>query len=203
MELDEVDIGILESLQEDSRISFNEIANKLGVSLPTIRSRVEKMLELGVISSFTAKIDRSSLPELTIAFLLLTVKPADINNIIKQLKDIKEVKKIFQIVNNQLLIEVVAADISQFKTFMSQNIRQLKEIEKIDTFLVSDIAKEDLKIDLKYPSLISLRCVYCKNPIKGEPFIFEVENKKYYLCCPVCKQKFKEKISKLLKKSKA
>ena len=200
MELDELDVNILESLQEDSRASFNEVAKKLGISVPTVRARVEKMLDLGIISAFTTKLDRSSLPDLTIAFLLLSVKPTDIENVIRQLQNFKEVKRIFQTVDNQLLLEVVATDITRFKTLITREISQLKELGNIETFLVSNIVKEDFKIDLKHPTLVFLQCVHCKNPIKGEPYIYEVENKKYYLCCPICKQKFKEKISKLLKK---
>ncbi|MEM3716058.1 MAG: AsnC family transcriptional regulator, partial [Candidatus Bathyarchaeia archaeon] len=44
-ELDELDFQIIELLQEDSRISFNKIASKLGISVGTAYNRVRSLEE--------------------------------------------------------------------------------------------------------------------------------------------------------------
>jgi Lrp/AsnC family transcriptional regulator for asnA, asnC and gidA len=49
--LSEIDIGILEKLQEDGRASYSAIARELGIAESTVRYRVEKLRESGVITS--------------------------------------------------------------------------------------------------------------------------------------------------------
>jgi Lrp/AsnC family transcriptional regulator for asnA, asnC and gidA len=53
VEVDEVDLNILSSLQENSRTPFTKIAEKLGVSDATIHLRVKKMEDMGLMKSGT------------------------------------------------------------------------------------------------------------------------------------------------------
>ncbi|MFV2016115.1 MAG: winged helix-turn-helix transcriptional regulator, partial [Candidatus Heimdallarchaeota archaeon] len=51
--LDEKDIVILENLGKDSRIKLSNLAEILGTSIPTIRSRIDKLEALGIIQNFS------------------------------------------------------------------------------------------------------------------------------------------------------
>lgn len=53
--MDGTDEKILEIFEEDGRISFTEVAEKVDVSEGTVRNRVEKMQETGVIEKFTVE----------------------------------------------------------------------------------------------------------------------------------------------------
>lgn len=55
--LDGVDRAILYALQRDARASPNEIARRVDVSGNTVRNRIGKLEEAGVITGYTAKID--------------------------------------------------------------------------------------------------------------------------------------------------
>ena len=48
--LDELDFSILSCLQRDGRMSFTVIAEKLNVSIGTVRTRVNKLIEEGTIN---------------------------------------------------------------------------------------------------------------------------------------------------------
>ena len=48
--LDELDFSILSCLQQDGRMSFTVIAEKLSVSIGTVRSRFNKLIEDGTIN---------------------------------------------------------------------------------------------------------------------------------------------------------
>lgn len=48
--LDEMDFSILSCLQEDGRMSFTVIAERLKVSVGTIRTRLNKMIEDGTVN---------------------------------------------------------------------------------------------------------------------------------------------------------
>ncbi|MDW7727975.1 MAG: winged helix-turn-helix transcriptional regulator, partial [Candidatus Methanoperedens sp.] len=61
MELDNLDVKILGHLLEDSRKSFNEIAKNCLTSVLTVKSRVDRMVELGIIRKFTVDVDNTKL----------------------------------------------------------------------------------------------------------------------------------------------
>jgi len=51
--MDDVDKKILETLRQNSRTPNNEIADKLGLTEGTIRNRIKRLVESGVIKKFT------------------------------------------------------------------------------------------------------------------------------------------------------
>jgi len=62
--IDNKDKQILSALQENSKISFRELAKSLGVPVTTIWRRVKNLEEKGVIKKFTIEIDRKKLQRL-------------------------------------------------------------------------------------------------------------------------------------------
>src|SRR3954467_12233985 len=56
-DLDAVDWALLEALQEDARLSFNELARRVHVSAPTVAQRVRRLEKSGVIVGYHAQVD--------------------------------------------------------------------------------------------------------------------------------------------------
>lgn len=61
VQLDELDIDILRSLNENARKSFRDIARELHVSLTTVSNRVRAMERAGVITGYIPVIDATKL----------------------------------------------------------------------------------------------------------------------------------------------
>jgi Lrp/AsnC family leucine-responsive transcriptional regulator len=57
MSLDEVDRTILRMLKENARISLAQISREVGLSSPTIKDRVDKLEEQGVILGYRPVLD--------------------------------------------------------------------------------------------------------------------------------------------------
>ncbi len=57
--LDGTDIAILKSLMEDGRKSFRAISREIKVSTPTVKSRYERLVNIGLIKSVKPEIDLS------------------------------------------------------------------------------------------------------------------------------------------------
>lgn len=55
--VDEIDRAILYHLQEDGRRSITDIATDLDVSDNTVRNRIQRMEEAGIITGYTVKVD--------------------------------------------------------------------------------------------------------------------------------------------------
>lgn len=73
--LDELDFSILSSLQKDGRMSFTVIAEKLKVSIGTIRTRFNKLIEDGTIS-IIGRVDPEKVGFRSYAHIAVFVRPA-------------------------------------------------------------------------------------------------------------------------------
>ncbi len=59
IDLDQIDVAILKSLMEDGRKSFRAISREIKVSTPTVKSRYERLVNIGLIKSVKPDIDLS------------------------------------------------------------------------------------------------------------------------------------------------
>ncbi len=62
--IDATDWRILDELQRDGRLSYNQLARKVNLSAPAVAERVRRLEERGVIAGYQARIDpaRAGLP---------------------------------------------------------------------------------------------------------------------------------------------
>ena len=63
-ELDQTDWRILAELQQDGRLSFNQLGRRVSLSPPAVAERVRRLEEAGVIAGYQARVDpaRAGLP---------------------------------------------------------------------------------------------------------------------------------------------
>jgi DNA-binding Lrp family transcriptional regulator len=59
VDLDDIDVAILKSLMENGRKSFRAISRQIKVSTPTVKSRYERLVNIGLIKSVKPEIDLS------------------------------------------------------------------------------------------------------------------------------------------------
>jgi Lrp/AsnC family leucine-responsive transcriptional regulator len=59
VDLDDIDVAILKSLMEDGRKSFRAISREIKVSTPTVKSRYERLVNIGLVKSVKPEIDLS------------------------------------------------------------------------------------------------------------------------------------------------
>lgn len=55
--LDHLDWRLLRELQADARLSYNELARRVGLSAPSVAERVRRMEDAGVIVGYRAEVD--------------------------------------------------------------------------------------------------------------------------------------------------
>ncbi len=78
MKLDKINIAILKELR-DGRKSFIEIAEKLAVAENTIRSRVNKLVETGVLT-ITGLVNPELIPEHKVVMIGVMLNTMDLVN---------------------------------------------------------------------------------------------------------------------------
>lgn len=74
-ELDEVDYQILELLRKNARMSAKEIAQKVFLSSTSVASRIEHLVQKGIIRGFGIAINPIALGYYTKAFINVEVEP--------------------------------------------------------------------------------------------------------------------------------
>ena len=74
--MDQVDWRILDELQGDARLSFNELSRRVNLSAPSVAERVRKMEAVGVITGYHCQVDPAAAGRpVTVASLLGEDKP--------------------------------------------------------------------------------------------------------------------------------
>ena len=72
-QIDEIDAKILEILQKEGRTRRNDLAEAVGLSLPSVSERLRKLEEGGVVTGYYARLDARRLGRDITAFIFVTV----------------------------------------------------------------------------------------------------------------------------------
>ena len=71
--LDEIDLTIIDVLQQSGRTRRNDLAERVGLSLPSVSDRLRKLEKLGYITGYHATVDAKRLGKDITAFVFVTV----------------------------------------------------------------------------------------------------------------------------------
>ncbi len=102
--LDSVDKKIIEILKEDSRTTNVEIAKKIKRSESTVRQRVMKLIENGIIKRFSIEVNPSAFGYNTIAYIGINTHPSKLLKVIKSLKKINDIVSISTSTGDYMII---------------------------------------------------------------------------------------------------
>lgn len=139
--VDVIDVKILEELKKDSRISFNEISQKIGKTEATVRRRVKKLVDEGVIKKFTIKYSVDSKPK-TRATVKVEPDFKDIKRIVAELKKIEEISNIWRLSGDcGLFMMIEINSIEQFNPLIEDKISQIEGIRIVETCFITDVIK--------------------------------------------------------------
>ena len=139
--LDLLDLKIIEELKNNSRVSFNDISQKIDKTEATVRRRVKKLLEEGVITRFTIDYNIDSKQNIS-ATIKAIPDFKDIKRILKQLRLIEEIKNIWRLSGDcGLLMKVDISSIDKFNPLIEEKISQIQGIKIIETCFITDIIK--------------------------------------------------------------
>lgn len=149
-DLDETDFSILLQLQEDGRKSFTLMAEALGVSISTIRTRVTKLIEDKTIQ-IIGRINPEKVGFHAYASIRISVRPANlIESVAKQLLEFKEVSFLAITSGNyNLEVDVMCRDNNHLIQLINEGISPIEGIyeAKADMyFKVLKYAQPDLNL---------------------------------------------------------
>ena len=131
--IDNLDKRILEIMKKDSRCPYVEIADKLGVSEGTVRSRVHKMTEDGIIRGFTINIISKNVKALVEVKIDVNT---DTEAIAKELSKYDGVTEVFEVTGDQDIIAIVDVESSQSLNEIIERVRRYDNVLSTRTRLI-------------------------------------------------------------------
>ncbi|NVN55815.1 Lrp/AsnC family transcriptional regulator [bacterium Scap17] len=133
MNLNRTDSELLNLLIKDGRMSYADIARKLGISRAHARSRVQALVESGVIEQFTAVINPDKLGKGISTFVDLNVAPSAIERIAEELSACVEVVSLYIMSDlKSLHIHTLTDSYEAFDAFVRAHIFNRDEILSVD-----------------------------------------------------------------------
>lgn len=191
MKLDAVDLGILRMLQRDSRASYSEIADELNISRPTVKARIKRLHNQGIIRKFTIIIDRDAIVQNIV--VLLQMKTEDLEEAAKGLRGLGEVLEVYEVMGEgNLACKAVVQSMEELRCLIEE-VNKLK-VKDLRASLVLKTLKEEHETKVGPEIGVSLECEYCGKPIFASPYKFKVHNVEHYFCCPICLKSYRKKI---------
>ncbi|MFH1445521.1 MAG: Lrp/AsnC family transcriptional regulator [Nanoarchaeota archaeon] len=130
--MDEKDAKILSTLQENSRLSTRQISKKTQLPITTIHNRIKKMNNEGIIKKYTVVPDYKKIGMKILAYVLLSVDYAQINDTKKIREDFEHSMGNKGIVENVSTVTGITDLILRIRT---------KGIEELDQFVVHELRK--------------------------------------------------------------
>ena len=143
-DLDAIDRKILAILQADSRVTMQDLADRVGLSVSPCHRRVKLLEERGVITRYIAMVDQKSvgLPvSVFISIKLERQKEEDLNRFAKAISKWEEVLECYLMTGNRdYLLRVVTADLPSYEAFIKTKLTRLDGIASIESsFALSQV----------------------------------------------------------------
>jgi Lrp/AsnC family transcriptional regulator, regulator for asnA, asnC and gidA len=139
--LDDVDKRLIESLQEDGRRPYTQLAQTVGLSEAAVRQRVRRLVETGV-TQIVAVTDPMTLGFRRMAMIGVRVE-GDVRAAADTIADLPEIDYLVIVAGSyDLLVEAVCEDDDDLLALLNDKIRAVPGVTSTDTFTYLKICKE-------------------------------------------------------------
>jgi len=133
--MDDLDREILDVLRRDARTPYTEIAEQVDTSEGTVRNRVERMTEDGVIERFTVTTRTGNVKAMIEVSVAVDV---DTTAVSERMTDWKEVDFVWQVSGEEDVVLVVDAADTQDLNELITKARELDDVVRTETRLILD-----------------------------------------------------------------
>ena len=158
MELDDLDLEIVRILSDDGRASYSEMSKTLGVSVGTVRNRVNHMRATGMLY-FNVWLDPHRSGIGVIATLLLKVHAGHLPEVTSALMELDETGYVATVVGeHDLITDAFCRDVTHLSHLVHDVIQTIEGVVEVRSYVVTDI---------KYESSLNIRSVINKSNDSG------------------------------------
>lgn len=137
LNIDEIDKEILSILHENSRISYTDIGKQLNLSRVAIQSRINSLMEQGIIEQFTTVINPAKIGFLVSAFFNVEVEPPYLHAVAEQLAKEPAVSSLYHMTGpSKLHMHGIFPSNREMENFLTQKLYALTGVVSVDCQLL-------------------------------------------------------------------
>ena len=148
--LSRIEAKIVRELQEDGRITYSELARRVGLSTTACIERVRKLEREKVIRGYTAIIDPEAVGRGFMVLVQVTLtknSQATFQAFNKAVKALEEVQECYLISGNfDYLIKARVKDMNHYRAFLGETLLSLPGVQESVSNPVMEQVKETLQL---------------------------------------------------------
>ena len=147
-----MDKKILRQLQQKGRITYAELANRVGLSTSPCLERVKRMEREGVISGYTALLNPRYLNAGLVVFVQIRLARTA-QDIFEDFKSaaaaLEEVQECYLVSGNfDYLIKARVEDIDAYRKFLGETLLTLPGVLESTSYVVMELVKETMNVPI-------------------------------------------------------
>ncbi len=194
MDLDRTDIEILRALQADARLSYRDLARKVGVSVPTISARVATLEQLGILAGYNASVNPERLGQTSVLFDV-KCQPAKADEVGEAIAGLSDVRWAVRTRGSRVLAEAVLPQEALVDGLL-EHLEAIPGILEYSHHVATRRLKEVPRAVISDSLSTTLICFQCRKVIEGEPVKLKMDGRDHYLCCRSCEKLYTERYEK-------
>ncbi|WP_053187810.1 Lrp/AsnC family transcriptional regulator [Sunxiuqinia dokdonensis] len=135
--LDQTDLHILDIITNNARIPFKDVANEVGISRAAVHQRVNRMIDMKVITGSGYHIDPRKVDFKTCTYVgIFLEKGGYYEDVARQLQDIQEIVECHYTTGQYaIFVKVYARDNEHLKEILSEKVQKISGISSTETFI--------------------------------------------------------------------
>lgn len=146
--IDNIDKKILEILQSRAKITNARLSEEIGLSPAPTLERVKKLEQMGIITSYHAKLNTEKIGLGITTFVLATLNGhnrANIEGFIEEINKIPEVVECHHITGaGDFILKVIAKDIASYQKLMLEKVSDIKQVDNMQSMVVLSTFKDSM-----------------------------------------------------------
>ncbi|CAM5318939.1 Lrp/AsnC family transcriptional regulator [Mycolicibacterium aubagnense] len=152
MPLDDLDRRILTALQEDNRLSFAELAQRVASSAASCMRRVRRLREDGVIMADIALVNPGAVGRSLTAVVNIELESERLDLIDafkREMRSAPEVTQCYMVTGDaDFVVVVIVDDVAAFETFTRERLYANPNIRKFRSMIMLDRVKFEPRVAL-------------------------------------------------------
>ena len=150
--IDDIDRQILEILQAEGRLPNARIAERVGLSPPSVLERIRKLEEREIILGYAAQVDGGRLGLKTTVFVSVSLtfhRRESIEEFRQVILEIPEVLECYHLTGeSDFLLKIVVPDIENYEDFLLHKLTCIDSVSQVKSSFVLSTLKRNTRLPL-------------------------------------------------------
>ena len=148
--MDSIDRRILKNLQSEGRLTYSELASRVGLTTTPCIERVRRLESDGVIRGYRAELSPDALGAAMVVFVEVRLDASSkdgFEQFRRAVKRIAEIQECYLVTGDfDFLIKVRVADMEAYRDFLENELLNIRGVQDSKTVVAMDTVKETMAI---------------------------------------------------------